>query len=194
MKSFNVNNKRLGVTLVVVGLVIILFGLQINFQGNIRELALKNSGLDEFKQYRVLNDKLIYGLPEVWSSENGEYKVSDILYHSSFSSSDMGLNGYIEVWSNEDALETFIDRSKDYTVKEYTYDKYTSNKVQLDSNEAYEVSYNMSSKDKSYNIYEYFVSLNNNVIKISFSVDKTKDKESNNLVFKSIVNTIKYKE
>lgn len=194
MKYFDINNKRLGVTLVILGLVIILFGLQINFQGNIRELALKNNGLEDFKEYNVLNNKLIYKLPQVWSVQDGEYKVSDILYHSSFSSLDIGINGYIEVWNNEDAIETFVDRSKEYTVKEYKYDKYTSNKIQLNSNEAYEVSYNMYSKDKSYNIYEYFVILNNNVIKISFSVDKSKDKQSNKLAFKSIVNTIKYEQ
>lgn len=194
MKYFDINNKRLGVTLVILGLVIILFGLQINFQGNIRELALKNNGLEDFKEYNVLNNKLIYKLPQVWSVQDGEYKVSDILYHSSFSSLDIGINGYIEVWNNEDAIETFVDRSKEYTVKEYKYDKYTSNKIQLNSNEAYEVSYNMYSKDKSYNVYEYFVILNNNVIKISFSVDKSKDKQSNKLAFKSIVNTIKYEQ
>lgn len=194
MRTFNINYKRLGITLVVLGLVIVLFGLQVRFQENINEIALMNNGLKEFKEYRAFKDKFIYKLPEAWNVENGQYEVSDFLYNIEFDSKDRGINGYIQMWNSDDALETFIDRSKKYEVEKYKYDKYASNKIDVNSNEGYEVNYSMICNNKIYNVYEYFIKKSNNIFKIAFSVDENKDRQSNSLVFKNIVNTINYTE
>ncbi|MEW8955534.1 hypothetical protein [Clostridium sp.] len=194
MKKIDINRKRLGVSLVIIGLILVLFALQGNFDNDLKKAALINSDLINLKKYSALNDKFIYNLPEEWTSKENDYNVSEILYSNNFSDKALHLHGYVEIWNDDGSLKTFVERSKDYGMKDYVYNDYVSSLSKLNNRESFQVTYTMESEKVSYNVYEYFINLDESIVKFSFFVDKNKNKENYSLLFKTIVETFSYKE
>lgn len=194
MKRIEINRKRLGVSLVIIGLILVLFALQGTFENKLKKAALMNSDLINLKKYSALNDKLIYNLPKEWISKENDYSLSEVLYNNYFSDKLLDIHGYVEVWKDDGTLKTFVERSKDSAVKEYEYNNYVSSSSRINNKEAFEVSYTMDSAKLGYNAYEYYINLDNSVVKFSFFVGKDKNKENYSLLFKTIVETFSYNE
>lgn len=189
MRSIVINKKRLGVTLVLIGLIMVMFGAEMKVDKKIKMMALMNNQSSTLTKYDILDNKYSYKLPSDWTSNESNYVGNEMLYHRDFSSVDKSLNGFVEVWNGSMALNTFVQRSKEYGISNYIYDNYQKANTSINSNEAYVVTYTMASNNYAYNAYEYFMELDNKVLKFSFFIKKSQVKENTPVIFKTLVET-----
>lgn len=194
MRSIVINKKRLGVTLVLIGLIMVMFGAEIKVDKKIKMMALMNNQSSTLTKYDILDNKYSYRLPSDWTSNESNYVGNEMLYHRDFSSADKSLNGFVEVWNGSMALNTFVQRSKEYGVSNYIYDNYQKVNTSINNNEAYVVTYTMASNNYAYNAYEYFIELEDKVLKFSFFVKKSQVKENTPVIFKTLVETFQHNQ
>lgn len=192
MRSIVINKKRLGVTLILIGLMMVLFGVEIRVDKKIKMMALMNNEVTSLTKYDILNNQYSYKLPSKWESGESNYVGNEMLYHRDFSSEDKSINGFVEVWNGSMALKTFVMRSKDYGITNYVYDNYKDQGTTIGDKDAYVVTYTMASNNYAYNAYEYFVELDNKVLKFSFFIKKSQVKENTPVIFKTLVETFEY--
>lgn len=194
MRSIVINKKRLGVTLVLIGLIMVMFGAEMKVDKRIKMMALMNNQSSALTKYDILDNKYSYKLPSDWTSNESNYVGNEMLYHRDFSSADKSLNGFVEVWNGSMALSTFVQRSKEYGISNYIYDNYEKATTSINDNEAYVVTYTMASNNYAYNAYEYFMELDNKVLKFSFFIKKSQVKENTPVIFKTLVETFQHNQ
>ena len=64
MKVVVVDRKKLGIMLMISGLMIILFFIEISFQQRLKFTSLIQNDMNSLKEYSAMNGKLTYKLPE----------------------------------------------------------------------------------------------------------------------------------
>jgi hypothetical protein len=196
MKIIILNRKRLGVTAVVLGLMIILFGLERGFDERLKQAALMYSGIDSFVKYEGLNKSFSYKLPKEWSSVVESVSGGEVLYSNRFTSPDKVINGYMQVWSLKGDLKTFLEKSKEisYSQDPSKYKNYDISSIKIKDNEGYLLSYTMFSPNYNeyFKGYEYFIGCKNKFFRFSFFVNEKNFKETMPNVFLTIAETLEH--
>ncbi|URZ01966.1 hypothetical protein [Clostridium felsineum] len=195
MKFIVVDGRKLGAIIVVVGLMLVLFGIGNNFNDKIRSTAYIQSNLGQLKEYKVNELGLSYMLPEKWETETEKFSGGEILYHNNFTDKASGINGFVEVWNIKQDLKTFLNNSKNASIKQNVVENYKLQSVTMSVGQGYFVQYIIKDKyEKGYVANEYFIKSGKNFVRFAFYVEQDKYKSSMQPVFKAIVETLKYEK
>lgn len=190
MKVIEINSKRVGVTIILVGLMLILLGLARNFDNIVKETMLikDSSGMTK---YNVVDKNLTYKLPKGWSTKEEKFQGDEVLYHNNFISTDKEINGFVELWNLKEDLYSFLQKSEKISKEGNIIDSYTISKVNYGNYDGYRIKYVITSKNNvKYNCIEYFLKGNSGIIRFSFFIRHKDYKENMILTFEKIVNTI----
>lgn len=195
MRLIILNRKRIGVTVIIVGLMLVLFGLEGKFDGRLKYVALMQSNISSLKKYEVPELNFTYKLPTEWTTEKQKFDGEEIVYHNDFTSKDATIHGYVQVWNLKEDLKSFLDRSKDINAKYAAYSNYNLNPIKIKNHEGYLMTYTMKTSEKAnYKGYEYFIKDNNRFFRFAFYVRDVNFKENMPTIFKTIVDTFELKE
>ncbi len=192
MKVIILNRKRIGVTLIIIGLMVILFASEKIFDERLKHTTLINSDIENLKTYSALEGRIIYRLPENWESHTKDFHSKEILYHNDFNSEDMKISGFIQVWNYKQELKEFLEKSKEISLKENKVENYKMEPIKISGHEGYVINYKMTtSPGIKYVAYEYFLRNKDEFIRFSFFVKEEYYKENMTVIFESLVSTLK---
>ncbi|NEZ47370.1 hypothetical protein FDF74_09210 [Clostridium niameyense] len=202
MNIIMVNKKRLGVTIIIIGLMLILCVFEKNFEGRLRITALIHNNISSFQEYKGLNGRLSYKLPSGWKTEEYNHIGSEIIYNNSFRDDKSGIHGFIQVWNYNGDLKSFLNHSKNISNRQnISYKEYSVNTIKINEKKGYMLQYtitgdysNADKEDKEYRAYEYFIKDKDKFFRISFFMDDKDFQESITTVFETILQTFKYKK
>lgn len=195
MKLIIINRKRLGVTTIIIGLMLILLGFEKYFDAGLKFTALMQNNINSLVQYKALDNKLSYKLPAEWVTKEQKFSGQEILYHNDFKTNDSKIYGFVEVWSLNKDLKNFLEESKKISSEQNLYKQYNISPIKINDRDGYLVSYTMiTSSDIDYKGYEYFIKDSNKFFRFSFFMKASNFKENMPTVFKTIVQTLNYKE
>lgn len=194
IKSIVINKRKLGVTIIIIGLMIVLLGLEKNFDMKLKFTALMQNNIKYLTQYEGMQSKLKYKLPSKWSSETQDISGSEILYHSDFKSDDNKIRGFVEVWNLNESLKLFLQNSKIISEKQNLYKNYHMSDIVINSNSGYLIEYTITKEvGDSYKGIEYFLKKGTQFCRFSFFVNESDFKENMPTIFETIVKTLEYK-
>lgn len=195
MKLIIINKKRLGVTIIIIGLMLVLLGFEKYFDARLKFAALMQNNINSLVQYEALNNKLSYKLPSEWSTKEQKFSGQEILYHNDFKTKDSKIHGFIEVWNLKQDLKNFLKESKKVSSEQNLYKQYSMNPININNRDGYLVNYTMiTSSDVAYKGYEYFVNDDGKFFRFAFFVREDNFKENMPTIFRAIVQTLNYKE
>lgn len=190
MKHFQINKKRLGIIIIIIGLIMILLGFESLFHKNIKNAVFVENDMGRLQEQIILDGDVAYSMPNDWIREEKEPEKNHILYHSDFTWNDYRIKGYIEVWQNNIALDTFMTSTKSTALRNKEYKNYDSRKTKISSMDAYEVSYIQNDNEESYDTYEYYINGEDYVIKLIFLTPENVSNKSYTSVFKALAEKI----
>ncbi|KEI83061.1 hypothetical protein N452_00410 [Clostridium botulinum A2 117] len=194
MKVLIINKKRFGVTMIIIGLMLILFGLEKNFDNRLKIAALIHNNVSSFKEYNILNGKISYKLPSNWEINEEIINGEDIIYSNSFIDKKNNMKGFIQLWNYKGDLKAFIKHSKEVSDKQQVdYTKYNVVPVDFNNMKGYLAQYSILKENKEYVAYEYFFKVEEGFIRVSFFVPEKYYQESIETVFNTILKNIVYK-
>ncbi len=194
MKVLIINKKRFGVTMIIIGLMLILFGLEKNFDNRLKIASLIHNNVSSFKEYNILNGKISYKLPSNWEINEEIINGEDIIYSNSFIDKKNNMKGFIQLWNYKGDLKAFIKHSKEVSDKQQVdYTKYNVVPVDLNNMKGYLAQYSILKENKEYVAYEYFFKVEEGFIRVSFFVPEKYYQESIETVFNTILKNIVYK-
>lgn len=193
MKVIVLNRKRIGVTIIIVGLMLVLVGAEIQLSQRLKMTALMQNGLESLREYTIKNSKLTYKLPENWEISEEDFGGGEILYHSNFISQDSNIYGFVELWNlKQKDLKAFIESSKASAYKPERIRDYKYKPVKVNSEEGYLLTYNaITPSGKDIKAYEYFIDNKDTFFRMAFYINKDNFKENMPTIFEAIVNTYK---
>lgn len=195
MKLIILNRKRLGVTIIIIGLMIVLLGFEKHFDARLKFTALMQNNINSLVGYEALNNKLSYKLPSEWITSEQKFSGQEILYHNDFKSKDSKIYGFIQVWNLKKDLKTFLEDSKRISSEKNSYKDYSVVPIYVNNRDGYLVSYTMvSGSNISYKGYEYFLKSKEKFFRFSFFMREENFKENMPTVFRTIVQTLNYEE
>jgi hypothetical protein len=194
MKVIVINKKRLGVTIIILGLMLILFGAEAAFDARLKSTALMHSNIDVLKEYEGLDGKFQYKLPEQWTINLKDYGSTEILYHNEFTSDTKIIHGYVQVWNFRGNLKDFVERGKDNSAyKPFDFKEYNMKPININEFEGYLVTYAVKDTTGEYHkAQEYYLPKGSRLFRFSFYVNEKSYKESMPTVFRAIVKTLQY--
>ena len=190
MKDFQINKKRLGITIIIIGLIMILLGVESLLHKNIRNAVFVENDMGQLKEQSVLNGEVQYGLPNDWVMEEKKSEKNYILYHSDFSWNEDKVKGYIEIWQNNIVLDTFMSNTKNIALQNQEYKNYDSRKTKISSMDAYEVSYIQQNNGKNYDTYEYYIDGKDYVAKMIFLTPENISNKNYASIFKILAERV----
>ncbi|MCR1935408.1 hypothetical protein ACQX0N_05225 [Clostridium tepidum] len=191
MKMLIINKKRFGVLIIIIGLMLILFGLEKNFDNRLKIAALIHNNVSSFKEYNILDEKISYKLPSNWENNEEFINREDIIYNNSFIDRKNNMQGFIQLWNYKGDLKTFIKNSKEISEKQQIdYTKYSVVPVEINNMKGYLVQYSILKENKEYVAYEYFLKLEEKFIRVSFFIPEKYHQESIETVFNTILKNI----
>ncbi|MCI1944917.1 PsbP-related protein [Clostridium luticellarii] len=194
VKVVSINKKKLGVTIIIIGLMIILFGLEKNFDVKLKFTALMQNDIKSLTQYNGLKGRLKYELPSSWSCRNQEVFGDEIVYHSDFKSADGRINGFVQVWNLKGNLKEFLRNSEIISKKQNLYKDYNIRQIDINGTNGYLLEYTITKEiGDSYRGIEYFMKQGGQFLRFSFFVKDTDFKENMPTIFETIVKTMKYR-
>lgn len=185
MQLFIVDRKKLGVIFIVMGLMMLIFCVGARLDDKIRATAFLQNNLGELKDYSIGEYKVVYKLPERWSSNIARSSSGKIMYSNNFKSTVDGIWGSIEVFSHKEQLKEFVN------INESEIKKYKSEPLDINGSEAYEVQYDVNFSGGSYHAYEYIIDFHKEFIKIKFYINSSKANINNSSIFRAITETVK---
>lgn len=195
MKLIIINRKRLGVTIIIIGLMVVLFSLEKNFDERLKFTALIQSNINSLIKYEALGQKFTYKLPAEWGTKEQKFQGDEIIYHNDFNTKDFKIHGFVEVWNLNKDLKTFLEESKKISSEQNLYKSYEIKPIIINNKDGYLVNYTIiNSSDKDYKGYEYFIRNKDKFFRFSFFVREDNFKENMPTIFKTIVQTFTYKE
>lgn len=195
MKLIIINRKRLGVTVIIIGLMFILLGLEKNFDAGLKFTALMQNNINSLKKYEALDNKLSYKLPSEWTTEQKKFSGENILYHNDFISKDAKIYGFVEVWNLNKDLKTFLEESKKISNEQNLYKDYNLIPININNRDGYMISYTIiNESNEGFKGYEYFLRNKNKFFRFSFFVRENNFKENMPTIFKTIVQTLSYND
>lgn len=193
MKFVIINGRKLGGIVIVVGLMLVLFGVGSSLGGKIRSTAYIQSNMGQLKKYSVDNLNISYMLPAKWTTSVENFGGNEILYHNDFRTEDNSIWGFIEVWNKKQDLKTFLNVSKEVSEKQNSIEQYTINEISIKNRKGYMIEYTLTNKEnKKYKAIEYFLDHDNKFIRFSFYTNSESYTPNMRSVFKAIVETLNY--
>ena len=195
MRVIIINRRKLGVTFIMIGLMIILLGLELTFDSKLKLAALVQNNISSLKSYSSLENKFTYKLPSSWDTEVKDMSGDEIIYHNDFYSDDRLIHGFVQAWNTKVNLKSFLDKSKEASLEQNIVKNYKITPITINKHSGYLVTYTIkTSKDTYYRCYEYFLSDTNKYFRFAFFVKEQNFKENMTSVFKIIVESFNYKE
>lgn len=190
IKVIKVNRKRVGISLILIGLMFILVVFQKNLYGKLKFTALIHNDIKALKEYYMLDNTYLYKLPENWNTRIRKFTGNEIIYHNEFVSEDNVIRGVVQAWNINMNLEKFLKSSEQISSKQNIIENYKMQPIDLGGNKGYEVTYSIVDKEKNiYKSFEYFIPKKDGFVRFSFFVNEANFKESMLQVFRTIVNT-----
>lgn len=194
MKIIVINRKRLGVTVIIIGLMMILFGVESKFDSRLKQTALMHSNLNSLKTYEGLDKAFAYQLPDQWSTSQQVFGGNEILYHNDFISEDQKIYGFVQVWNLKGDLRAFIESGRQHPYKPDQLIGYSVKPEKINKHDGYHVEYTVRDRyGNNHKVNEYYVGKAEKVFRFSFSVREPNFKENMPAVFKAIASTMEYK-
>ena len=194
MKITALGKKKLGLNIILLGLMIILFVAANWFQDNLKYAVLLQNNINSFKKYQYVNNEFSYDLPSEWRVNIRGIVSREIDYQNEFISENSNVSGMIQVWISQSDLTVFINRNAIMEQDQNITKNYTVNKLSIDSHDGYVVDYSMlNSQNTSYRCEEYYIKINKGIIKYSFYVRDKEFKENMPVIFKEIVTKLKFR-
>lgn len=188
-----IDRKKLGMIIIVIGSMLILFGMQNKLNKRLSYIALFQNNIKELKTFTIMNGKISYKLPSKWSTEIRDLPGGEITYHNEFHSKDNVIYGFVQVWNINDDLKDFLSKSKNVSEKGNQVTDYNIRMTTISNRKWYEVSYNISGiNPQVFNAHEYFIKNGNNIIRFSFFVRRENFKENMEGIYNALVGTLKF--
>jgi len=192
MKVIFINRKKLGIIVILMGLMITLLGVSKGFDKQLKTTILVKHNINLLDNYSGLNGKITYRLPEGWTSKEKKFLGGEVIYHNEFRSSDAVIHGFVEVWSTNRDLKTFLDSSKKISEEQNVIRNYKIDSANINGRKTYIVQYLMNVTDNNwYKVYEYFIDNGNEFYRFSFFTRNVNFKEAYGAIYESIVETFK---
>ena len=192
MKVIEINTKRAGVTIILIGLMLILLGLAKNFDSMIKDTMLTKEN-SNMKTYNTEGNLFTYKLPMGWSTKEEKFQGKEITYHNNFISQDKKINGFVELWNLNEDLGQFLNNSKEISQEQNDINSYNISEINFNSYKGYRITYIITNKNKtSYHRTEYFIKHNNLVSRFSFFTKQKDYKENMVQEFENIVHTLNF--
>ncbi|MBL4936062.1 hypothetical protein JK636_09835 [Clostridium sp. YIM B02515] len=190
MRLIILNRKRLGVTVIIIGLMLVLFGLEKKFDGRLRYVALMQNNIYSLTKYDVPELNFSYKLPKEWTTQKQSFGGDEIVYHNDFSSEDASIHGFVQVWNIKEDLKSFLDKSNELNKQYAQYTDYNITPIVVKNHDGYLVTYTMkTSETAKYKGYEYFIKDKGKFFRFTFYVRDVNFKENMPTIFKTIVET-----
>ncbi|WP_346937122.1 hypothetical protein [Clostridium sp.] len=194
MKLVDDNMRKLGLAIILAGLMIVILGFGKYFEESLRTATLTQNSMVEFKQYDILDGKIKYKLPSSWLTTIRENKDGKNVYLNEFVSEDANTYGSIELINSVEGVEAIIDKCI-ADVEGMGIKDYKKEKVKIDNRELDYIQYDLkSSKDNIKRTYEYYVPYDDYVAKITFIISDKKTRENTQVVFENIVETFSFEK
>ncbi|WP_040214064.1 hypothetical protein [Clostridium polynesiense] len=186
--KLKVNRKQLGVTLILIGLMIVLFSSQKIFEIRFKEAALINTDMSVMKVIKGIEGKINYKLPENWEVKDRKYPDDTILYHTEYKSPDSVINGYISVFEGNEDVNKAVEKDKKLLQSIYAVKDYTAYRITMNKRDVLKVQYDFKSqKSEEYTAQEYYMKYEDYTVKFAFYVVKDKYKENMVVAFNAVV-------
>ncbi|MDT8717279.1 hypothetical protein IAI10_11475 [Clostridium sp. 19966] len=190
MRVIVLNRKRIGVTLIILGLMMILFVAESGVDHRLKMTALMQNGIESLKEYKIDSGNIKYKLPSDWTTSEKKFSGGEILYHNDFTSSDNKIHGFVEKWKLEEDLKTFLINSKKSAFNPESIKNYDVTPIKIKNYSAYLLTYDTKTSSNSYyRTYEYFIDQNKSFFRMSFSVQQSDLKENMPAIFEYLANT-----
>ncbi len=194
MKLVDDNMRKLGLAIILAGLMIVILGVGKYFEESLRTATLTQNSMVEFKQYDILDGKIKYKLPSSWLTTIKENKDDKIVYLNEFVSDDANTYGSIELIGSSEGVEATIDKCIE-DVEGMGIKDYKKEKVKIDNIELDYIKYDLkSSKENVKRTYEYYVPYDDYVARITFIISDKKARENTQVVFENIVKTFSFEK
>lgn len=182
------DKKKIGVIVIIIGLMMVLISLEHHFDENIKTTSLLQNDIKSLKQYEVPNKNIYYKLPSEWSTEEEKFSGGEIIYHNGFISNNGELHGFVQVWNLRQDLKNFFQESKKVSETQNIISGYKLTEKDYNRDEGYKLVYNLVSKNKNkYKAYEYYIKDKDCFIRFAFYVNEDKFKENLPTNFETIV-------
>jgi hypothetical protein len=197
VKFIIINRKRLGITVILLGLMVILFGLGKTFDTKLKDASLIYNNINSLVKYEGLDNSFSYMLPEEWTAAKENMDSTDITYHNGFVSADKKIKGFVQVWNYEGDLNKFLEKSKESSLKPQAnkYKEYLISTINLNKDKAYLLKYTVDAGNKNYyKGNEYFIKGAGKFYRFSFFVKASDYKETMGTMFENIVKTLSIKQ
>jgi len=192
MKVIFINRKRVGIVVIIFGLMITLLGISKQFDDNLKTTILVENNINLLNNYVVLNGKASYKLPDGWTTKEKKISGDEIMYHNDFQSADAIIHGFAEVWKGRGDLKSFLDKSKNISQEQNEIKDYKIEKSTINGGKSYLVQYSINATgDNWYKAYEYFIDNGEKFYRFSFFTRNVNFKETYVAIFESIVETLK---
>lgn len=192
MKVENEDMRRIGLAVILAGLMVVIIGLGKYFEDSLRIATLTQNSMLDFKEYNVSDEGISYKLPENWLTSESKEEDEKCIYINEFVSTDASIYGYIQVVRDErdfkETINTFKEEIQGMGIKKIHSEEININDVVA---EMVEYTFNFS-ENKVKNTYEYYIPYEDYVIKVSFTINDEKAKENTKVVFENIVKTFSF--
>lgn len=193
MKLIIINRRKLGIIIMLVGLMLIIAGAFNNLSGKLKYTVLMQNDISSLKNYKTIDNALQYKLPSTWTTKQQYFGGNEIIYHNDFKSDDGKIHGFVEEWNLKEDLKQFIDRSKEVADENSIFKYYNIKPIKIKNYDGYELSYDMQTPGNVYYVgYEYFIKNNDKLYRIAFFVREDNLKESMPNLFKVIAETMQF--
>lgn len=193
MKLIIINRRKLGIIIMLVGLMLIIVGIGNNLSGKLKYTVLIQNDINSLKNYKTTDSSMQYKLPSAWTTKQQYFGGNEIIYHNDFKSDDAKIHGFVEVWNLKEDLKEFIDRSKKVAEENSTFKYYNIKPVTIKNHEGYELNYDMQTPGNIYyEGYEYFIKNDDKLYRIAFYVSEENFKDSMPSLFKVIAETMQF--
>lgn len=192
MRIENEDMRRIGLAVILAGLMVVIIGLGKYFEDSLRIATLTQNSMLDLKEYNVSDEGISYKLPENWLTSESKEEDEECIYINEFVSADANIYGYIQVVRDErdfkETINTFKEEIEGMGIKKIHSEEININDVVA---EMVEYTFNFS-ENKVKNTYEYYIPYGDYVIKVSFTINDEKAKENTKVVFENIVKTFSF--
>jgi hypothetical protein len=192
LKVIFIDRKKVGIIVIILGLMITLLGISKRFDDKLKTTILVENNINLLDDYGALDGKVNYKLPVGWVTEEKKFPGDEIIYHNDFQSPDAVIHGFVEVWKSKQDLKAFLDNSKNISGQQNTIKNYKIDSIVINGKKAYLVQYLINVNGSNwYKAYEYFIGGEKEFYRFSFFTRNVNFKEAYGAIFESIVETLK---
>lgn len=193
MKLLIIDRKKLGIVIIMIGLMIVMLAAFDNLGEKLKSAVLLQNDIKALKNYEFKNENFSYQLPSNWQTKEQKFEGGEIIYHNDFKSDDSNIQGFVEVWNTKNDLKKFIEDSKAVALQNGKFKYFNVQPITFNGREGYLINYNMLTPGNKYYIaYEYFFRGKNRFYRISFFVNEKNYNEGMSALFKTIAETFTY--